>query len=186
VSAAGPAARPAPGLARRDRLFVVPSALLAAGLAASAQRWAAAALIAGCVAAVLVVLAAVDLRHRIIPNRIVLPATALVLLARAALLPEDALGFALAAVVAGLALLVLNLLTRSGVGMGDVKFALLIGATVGTHAVAAISLGFFAIFPVALVVLIRRGLSGRRAWLPLGPFLALGTLVVLMMPGTVG
>ncbi|HET9124783.1 MAG TPA: A24 family peptidase [Solirubrobacteraceae bacterium] len=186
MSAVGPSARPAPGLAGRDRLFVLPAALLAAGLAASAQRRAAETLIAGGVAAVVVVLAAVDVRHRIIPNRIVLPATALVLLARGALLPGDALGFALAAGVAGMALLILNLLARGGVGMGDVKFALLIGATVGTHAVAAISLGFFAIFPVALVVLIRKGLSGRRAWLPLGPFLALGTLVVLMMPGTVG
>jgi prepilin signal peptidase PulO-like enzyme (type II secretory pathway) len=63
---------------------------------------------------------------------------------------------------------------------------LLIGAAVGPTAVGAITLGFLAIFPVALFVLIRGGLSARKAWLPFGPFLALGTLIMLITaPGAV-
>jgi leader peptidase (prepilin peptidase)/N-methyltransferase len=162
------------------------AALAGAGLAAAAQERAASAAIAGFVAAVVVVLAAIDIRHRIIPNRIVLPATAIVLVVRIAFFSSHALMFLAASLLAGLVFLILNVITRSGIGMGDVKFALLIGATLGSSAVGAITLGFLALFPVALVVLIRGGLSARKTWLPLGPFLALGTLVMLIVPGTVG
>ena len=137
-------------------------------------------------AAVVVALAAIDIRHRIIPNRIVLPATAIVLAIRVGFFPSDCLRFLAAAAVAGVALAIVSVVTRSGIGMGDAKFALLIGATLGWGAIGAITLGFLAIFPVALVVLIRGGLSARRTSLPLGPFLALGTLIMLIVPATLG
>jgi leader peptidase (prepilin peptidase) / N-methyltransferase len=172
----------------RDRGWIPVAALALplAGLAASGQTVGPDAAVAAFAAAVVVVLAAIDMRRRIIPNRIVLPATAIVLLARVAFFSSHALEFFVASALAALSLLILNLITRSGIGMGDVKFALLIGATLGPGAVGAIAIGFFAIFPVALAVLIRNGLSARKTWLPLGPFLALGTLVVLIAPGVVG
>jgi leader peptidase (prepilin peptidase)/N-methyltransferase len=158
-------------------------AALAGGLAAVRQPEVALGVVAGFGAAVVVVLATVDLRQRIIPNRIVLPATAITLLLRASLLPTHALHFLAASSVAGAAMLGLNLLTRSGVGMGDVKFALLIGATLGWAAAAAIVLAFLALFPVALATLVRGGMAARKTWLPFGPFLAFGMLVVLLGPG---
>src|SRR3989442_8223000 len=46
------------------------------------------ALVAACLAAVLVVLAAIDIREGIIPNRIVLPASGLIALLQIALFPD--------------------------------------------------------------------------------------------------
>ena len=71
--------------------------------------------------AVLVAVSAIDLEHRIIPNRIVLPATALVLVANTAG-PEPGVGargarrFRLPLAAA--------LVYPAGMGMGDVKLAL--------------------------------------------------------------
>jgi leader peptidase (prepilin peptidase) / N-methyltransferase len=184
VSAVGPATIAAAN--PRGRILVGMAALAAAAGAAAVQPRPASGVVAAFVAAVVVIIAAIDFRRRLIPNRIVLPATAAVLVAHAAVSPGHAWQLVAASGLAGLALLGLNVVTRSGIGMGDVKFALLIGAAVGPTAVGAITLGFLAIFPVALFVLIRGGLSARKAWLPFGPFLALGTLIMLITaPGAV-
>ena len=55
------------------------------------------ALVAAFAAAALVVLSAIDIERGIIPNRIVLPAAAIVLVAQIALFPGHALEWALAA-----------------------------------------------------------------------------------------
>jgi prepilin signal peptidase PulO-like enzyme (type II secretory pathway) len=169
----------------RRRILVAALAMSAAVLAAAGQTGALDAVAAGVTAAVAVVLAAVDIRRRVIPNRIVLPATAVVLLLRLGSTPSHAVAIVVALLAIGASMLALNLVTRSGIGRGDVKFALLMGAALGWGAVGAIMLGFLAIFPVALAVVIRRGLSARRTWLPFGPFLAAGTLVVLIVPSVV-
>lgn len=144
------------------------------------------AVIAAFMAAVLVVLAATDIERRIIPNRIVLPAAAIVLVARVAVTPDRSLEFVLLAMAAGAALLLPNLLNRSVMGMGDVKLAVLLGAGLGWAVVGAIMIAFLSIFPVALATLIRGGLAARKGTLPFGPFLALGALVVLIVPRLVG
>ena len=125
-----------------------------------------------CVA--LVVLAVVDLRERRIPNRIVLPAAALVLALRTAADPTPE--WALAALAAAALLLVPALVYPAGLGMGDVKLTLLLGAMLGRDVVAALAVGFAAAGLYALVLLV----AGRRGTaFPLAPFLALGGLAAL-------
>src|SRR5439155_7638885 len=85
------------------------------------------ALVAACLAAVLVVLAATDIRRGIIPNRIVVPASGLILLAQVALFPDRAQEWILAGLVAAVALAIPPLLGRAWMGMGDAKLALLLG-----------------------------------------------------------
>lgn len=136
--------------------------------------------IAALMAVVLVIVAATDLERRIIPNRIILPATGIVLLARIATRPAHASEFALAAIVAALAFLIPNLISRAAMGMGDVKLAAFLGAGLGWGAFAAIAAAFLAVFPFALLALIRGGLSARKSTLPFGPFLAFGALLVLI------
>jgi leader peptidase (prepilin peptidase) / N-methyltransferase len=117
----------------------------------------------------------------------VLPAAAVALLGRVALTPGDASQYALAALLAALFLFLPRLINRSALGMGDVKLGLLIGAALGWGAASALALGFLFVFPVALAITIRGGLSqARRATIPMGPFLALGALVVLLGPGLAG
>jgi leader peptidase (prepilin peptidase)/N-methyltransferase len=154
-------------------LVVVAIALSVAVFGSSGQ-----ALVTAVTASTLVVLAAIDIEHRILPNRIVLPATAAVLVLQLAFFPEDAVEWLLAGPAAA-AFLALPLLARKGgVGGGDIKLALLMGAAVGWQVFAAILVGCLAIVPVALWMLVRKG-SIRGATLPFGPFLAFGTLAIL-------
>jgi leader peptidase (prepilin peptidase) / N-methyltransferase len=166
--------------------LVAPFVVTAVALALGAYPLGGEALLAAFVAAVLVVLAAIDLERRIIPNRIVLPAAAVALLAHIALTPGHASQYALAALLAALFLFLPRLLSANTMGMGDVKLGLLIGAALGWGAASALALGFLFVFPVALAMVIRGGAAARRATIPMGPFLALGALVALLGPGLVG
>lgn len=165
---------------------VAPFVVTAVALAFASASSAADALLAAFVGGVLVVLAAIDLEHRIIPNRIVLPAASVTLLAHIAISPDHAVQYMLATVLTALALFIPRLFNRNAIGMGDVKLGLLMGAALGSAVIPAIALSFFLVFPVALVIVIRGGAAARSATLPMGPFLALGTLIVLLGPGLTG
>jgi prepilin signal peptidase PulO-like enzyme (type II secretory pathway) len=132
------------------------------------------------VLAVLGVLSAIDMRWRVLPNRIVLPATAAVLVWQIAFFPDRSAEWVLATLGAAALLVLPSLFQRGAIGMGDVKLAGLLGATLGASVLSALMLGFLAIVPAALVMLVRRGAAARRATLPLGPFLALGAAIVLL------
>lgn len=144
------------------------------------------ALVAAFTAAVLVVVSAIDVERRIIPNRIVLPAAAVVLVAQLALFPDQALEWLLAAIVAPLVFMIPQLLGRSWMGMGDVKLALLLGAALGWGVVGAVAVAFLCTLPVSVVVLLRGGLAARKTAIPFGPFLSLGALFVLFVPSLLG
>jgi leader peptidase (prepilin peptidase) / N-methyltransferase len=144
------------------------------------------AIVAAFVAAVLVVLSAIDVQRRIIPNRIVLPATGIVLVAQIALFPGQALEWTLAPILAALALMIPQLLGRSWMGMGDVKLALLLGAALGWGVVGAVLIAFVCTLPVSVLVLIRHGVAARSSTIPFGPFLSLGALIVLFGPHLLG
>jgi len=132
-------------------------------------------------AAVLVLLAVVDLRTRRLPNRIVLPAAAFVLAAQIALEPGRALEWVAAAAGASLFLLVPALLKPEGMGMGDVKLALLLGAALGRGVVPALVIGLVAAGLTGAAILARGGWAARTTTIPLGPFLALGGLAALFV-----
>ena len=136
------------------------------------------ALIVAVAAVVLTVLAAIDLEHRILPNRIVLPATALLLALQLLFFPGDYLQWLLAGLAAAAFLAAPLVIRRDAMGMGDIKLAVLLGTIVGWDVFGAIVIGCLAIVPVALWMRVRQG-SIKGATLPFGPFLAFGTLVVL-------
>jgi len=144
------------------------------------------AAIAAFLAAVVVTVAAIDVRDLRIPNRVVLPATAIVLVADLAWFPGRMLEFVSAALLAGGVLLVPNLIRRSWMGMGDVKLGLLLGVALGWGVIGALLLAFMAVLPVALIILVRGSAPARRAALPFGPFMAFGALAVLVVPRFVG
>jgi leader peptidase (prepilin peptidase)/N-methyltransferase len=137
-------------------------------------------ILAAAVLAVLTVLSAIDLRRRLLPNRIVLPATAVVLAWQFAFFPSRSAEWVLAAVGAAAVLLLPSLASPGAIGMGDVKLGALLGASLGAGVAGALILGFLALVPVALFLVARHGAAARRATLPLGPFLAFGAAVVLL------
>ena len=134
-------------------------------------------------AAVLVVLAATDLQERLIPNRIVVPAAAIVLVAQLVFYPGRAGEWIISAVGAALFLFVPAVIKSGSIGMGDVKLGLLLGAATGFAVLPALTLGFLSLVPVAVYMLLREGGAARKKYLPLGPFLAFGALVVLLSGG---
>ncbi len=141
------------------------------------------AVIGGVFATVLVLLSAIDLDCRLIPNVIVLPATAALLVAQIALYPHHALEWVLASFLAALVLFLPLLVVPTGMGMGDVKLAALLGAVLGQSVALAILIGVFAGGLFSLALLIRGGMSARKTAFAYGPFLALGGLVVLLLGG---
>lgn len=125
----------------------------------------------------LVAVAAIDAEHRIIPNRIVVPAAAIVLAAQTALKPSPE--WAIAAFGASGFLLLAALVYPAGMGMGDVKLALLLGAMLGRTVPVAVLLGMLTALVPAVVLFARHGTAARKMGVPLGPFLALGAVVAL-------
>ncbi|HEV8251131.1 MAG TPA: prepilin peptidase [Gaiellaceae bacterium] len=150
--------------------LLVVGSLLAYGATATA-------VLAALFCAVLVAVSVIDLEHRIIPNRIVVPAAAVVLVARTVLDPSPA--WAIAALGAAGFFLVAILVYPSGMGMGDVKLALLLGAMLGPTVPVALMIGMIAALVPSLVLVARHGSAARRMALPFAPFLALGGVVAL-------
>lgn len=127
--------------------------------------------------AALVAVSATDLEHRIIPNRVVVPAAAVVLLAQTALHPS--VEWALAGFGASVFLFAAALAYPGGMGMGDVKLALLLGAMLGRTVPIGMMLGMVAALVPSVVLAVRHGARARKMGIPLAPFLALGGVVAL-------
>lgn len=183
-SATGSGPRSSAGL-RHPHIVGLLAALSAAAVFVSYGSSAEAVVVAG-FAAVLVVLAGFDIEQGRIPNRIVLPATGVVIVAHVAVLPDRLATFALAAVGAAVVFLIPHLIDGRMIGMGDVKLALLMGAGLGWAVLGAVMVAFLAVFPFALVSLVRNGVRSRGSTLPFGPFLAFGGLIILIVPTLIG
>ena len=136
------------------------------------------AVVTAVTAAVLVALAAIDIEHRVLPNRVVLPATVVILALQIGFFPEAALEWLLAGLAAAAFLALPLLIRRDAMGMGDIKLAVLLGVATGWSVFGAIVIGCLAIVPIAIWMLFRER-SIKGATLPFGPFLAFGTLVIL-------
>jgi leader peptidase (prepilin peptidase)/N-methyltransferase len=161
--------------------LVYPAVELASGLLISACVLAFGLSLHAAIAAffccVLVAISAVDLEHRIVPDRIVMPATVLVLVAQT--VREPSLEWLLCALGASLFLFLAVLAYPAGMGMGDVKLALLMGAVLGKLVAVALMLGMFAALVPGLYLLARHGQAARKMGIPFAPFLAFGSIVAL-------
>jgi leader peptidase (prepilin peptidase)/N-methyltransferase len=167
-------------LAPRYARHVAAAAIVVAALVIAQRGADAAALVLAAVAGCLVWLAALDLNFRLLPNRIVLPAAALTFVARSAIAPSHTLVWLGAAVGAAAFLLVPALIKPHALGMGDVKLALLLGAALGWNVAPALLVGLVVSAVVALALVAMRGRAALQAQIPLGPFLAVGAIAVIL------
>ncbi len=131
--------------------------------------------------AVLVPVALIDLEHRIIPNKITLPAAVAAVAIGCALdlrgVPEQLI----AGAGAGGFLLFFALAYPRGMGMGDVKLAAVLGLFLGRSVAVAILSGVLLGTVVGAVVMARVGVErGRKTAVPFGPFLAIGGVIGLL------
>jgi prepilin signal peptidase PulO-like enzyme (type II secretory pathway) len=142
------------------------------------------AVVAAFVLAVLLWLSAIDIARRIVPNVIVLPAAALVLLAHLGFEPGRWREWVLAAVGTAAFLFLWRWISRGSLGMGDVKLGLLLGAALGSDVVAGLLIGTCAAAAFGLVLVARGGRDTLAATIPYVPFLAFGAVVVLLVGGS--
>ena len=123
---------------------------------------------------------AIDLRYRIIPNRLVLPGAVLGYVLSVAAHPGRWLELAVATLVATLLMFLAAAFSGGGLGMGDVKLTLMMAAFLGrTVSVALIGGLLFAALP-SLVLVVLHGRKGAKMSLALGPFLAAGGVTALL------
>ena len=130
---------------------------------------------------VLVPVALIDLEHRIIPNKITLPAAlaavAIGALTRPGGVPEQLI----AGAAAGGFLLLFALAYPRGMGMGDVKLAAVLGLFLGRSVGVALMVGVLSATLVGVAIMARQGVKeGRKTAVPFGPFLALGGVVAVL------
>jgi leader peptidase (prepilin peptidase)/N-methyltransferase len=127
--------------------------------------------------AALVVVTATDLTHRIVPNRIVLPAAGVVVVLMTVAEPSPE--WAIAGLGAAAFLLAAALAYPGGMGMGDVKLALLMGVALGRTVGVALPLGMILALVPAVFLFARHGSGARKMAIPFAPFLALGSVIAL-------
>jgi leader peptidase (prepilin peptidase) / N-methyltransferase len=160
----------------RDVAIELATALLLVGCVL-AFGFTAKAAAAGIACGALVVATATDLERRIIPNVVVLPAAAAVLGLQTVSHPSPE--WVLGALGAAAFLFLAVLAYPGGMGMGDVKLALLIGAVLGRTTPVGLMLGLLFAFVPSAVLLARHGMRARKMKIPFGPFLAAGAVVAL-------
>jgi leader peptidase (prepilin peptidase)/N-methyltransferase len=130
---------------------------------------------------ILVPVALIDLDHRIIPNKITLPASVAAVTIGLTLRPSAVPEQLIAGAAAGGFLLVFLLLYPRGMGMGDVKLAGVLGLFLGREVAVAVLTAVIAGTLVGAFIMARHGVSeGRKTAVPFGPFLALGGVVALI------
>lgn len=122
----------------------------------------------------------IDLEEGIIPNKIVYPASVVSLLI-ATFMPGQNIVNALIGSGVGFGIfLLIVVISRGGMGLGDVKMAALVGTALGFPMVlVAIMLAIFGGGLVAIVLLIARK-KGMKEGIPFAPYLSLGTMATLL------
>ncbi|MGH2810660.1 MAG: prepilin peptidase, partial [Actinomycetota bacterium] len=137
---------------------------------------------------VLIILSAVDLEHRKIPNKILGPAAIIAVVAlTGAAVGSGGLGMlkdpAIGVFAYGLPLLALAIIVPHGMGMGDVKLAGYLGWHLGWLNLLHVAVGAFAGFLVgaaAGIALMAIGRKGRKSTIPFGPAMACGTFIAVL------
>jgi leader peptidase (prepilin peptidase)/N-methyltransferase len=137
--------------------------------------------------AVMLALAVIDARWRILPNRIVYPSVAVFLVALAVghftgggvNVLTGLVGLAAYAVP----LFLVAVAVPGGMGMGDVKLAALIGLVVGARGLPLVAVAaFLGVVGGGLAALVAMAVLrwGRKRQMPFGPFLAAGGVAAVL------
>jgi len=120
----------------------------------------------------------IDIEFQIIPNIIVLPLTAVGLtLSIASDISKWWMPLAFST-GAFLFMLIIHLIYPRGMGMGDVKLSLMVGAFLVRNVVSALFIGFLlgSVYGISLIIIKRKKLKQA---IPFGPFIALGSITSL-------
>jgi leader peptidase (prepilin peptidase)/N-methyltransferase len=128
----------------------------------------------------LVPIALIDLEFTIIPNVLTLIGAVSAVVLTIAFESDQLVPRLIAAAIAGGFFLVALLVYPSGMGMGDVKLAAVMGLVLGRAVAPALFAALLCGTVVGIGVMARYGVAeGRKKGIPFGPWLCLGSLVGL-------
>jgi leader peptidase (prepilin peptidase)/N-methyltransferase len=135
----------------------------------------------------MLVITFIDLDFQIIPDRITLPGIPIGLIAGSFLVPDPFMRYALLGFkssiigffIGGGLFYAIAVLSRGGMGGGDIKMMAMVGSLMGWKSVLLTTfLGSFTGAVLGVFLMIVKG-KGRKTKIPFGPFLALGALITL-------
>jgi prepilin signal peptidase PulO-like enzyme (type II secretory pathway) len=170
---------PWPGRVRWSVILTLPALTAVAGDRFEVAQ----ALLVSLLLGALLVCTATDLLRYRVPNVITYPSIVLALVAAVVMPDADLLGAVIAALMGGGMFLILAIVTRGGLGLGDVKLAVLIGAMLGLPA-AYLAL-FYGVIAggVIIFLLFATRVVGRKDPVPYAPFLAIAAIGVALIQG---
>jgi len=139
-------------------------------------------------AATMVTLTVTDLQTKLIPNRILAPATisGVLLLVAGGLVSREfgAIGHAaIGGLAYFLALFLLAMIGRGALGFGDVKMSFIIGVFTGYLSLGSViiaGVGAFIIAGIVAVLLLVTRRSGRKDSIPFGPFMTTAAIMAIV------
>ena len=129
--------------------------------------------------AILIIISFIDLRHRIIPNFMVV--IALVIGIIFSFISKTSLIDTMLGMICGGGILFLLALVPNAMGGGDIKLMFAIGAFLGLNRTLWALLLAFIISSIISIVLILLKIKGTKDYIPFGPFLSLGSFISLLI-----
>jgi leader peptidase (prepilin peptidase)/N-methyltransferase len=130
--------------------------------------------------AALIALAAIDLDHRLLPNKIVYPLAVWGVVATLLVDSGHLVEHLVAGAGAFLFLFLAVLAYPRGMGMGDVKLAGAMGLFLGLSVIPALLTAFLSGSVIGVAIIAREGVAARKKAVPFGVFLALGGIVAVL------
>lgn len=132
------------------------------------------------IVSVLIIIFAFDLKHYLIPDKILFPAICISIVYNICLNPALFLNHVVAALLASLFFLIIYLVSKGAwMGFGDVKLAILLGLILGFPNILAGMFLAFCLGAIIGLVIILLGKKGLKSEVPFAPFLITGTLIAL-------
>jgi len=126
----------------------------------------------------LIVISFIDIEFRIIPNTIVLPFAAVGIALNIIISPANWWHPLVFSVGAFLFMLIIHFIYPKGMGMGDVKFSLMVGAYLVKNVIVGLFIGFLAGSIYGLYMILVKKKKLKQA-IPFGPFISLGSIAAL-------
>lgn len=123
----------------------------------------------------------IDIKHQIIPDKVVLPTAVIGLLLTFLLRLQNLPDYFLGSAVGGGIILLIAVLSRGGMGGGDVKLFAAVGMFLGLRLTILSILLSFIFGSIAGLMLIMLNLKKIKDAIPFGPFIALGSVISLFM-----
>jgi len=125
---------------------------------------------------ILILISFIDIKHKIIPNKIIIPSILIGLVLQILFFSNKTMQWVIFSVGAGLFFLIISLIYHEGMGMGDVKLATFLGVLLGKNVLLAIAIAFVmgALFSIILLIFKIKRIKDK---IPFAPFLAIGAII---------